>query len=210
MSDCIGGTNGDVLAIQINDRIEITPEFLYYVISSEKFFLYDVQNSRGAKMSRGDKDVVMKYKLPVPPLEVQCEIVHILDSFTLFTAELTAWKKQYEFYRDKVLSHDGIYPMKPLAELGKWSGGKMPSMSEKSFWDQDTIPWISSKDMKSSTLEDTQDHITEKAVKEASMTVYPANSIAVVTRSGILKHTFPVAYVPFETVVVKLFCNTKG
>ena len=55
--------------------------------------------------------------------------------------------------------------------------------------------------MKSSTLEDTQDHITEKAVKEASMTVYPANSIAVVTRSGILKHTFPVAYVPFETTI---------
>ena len=205
LSDCIGGTNGDVLAIQINDRTEITPEFLYYVISSEKFFLYDVQNSRGVKMPRGDKDVVMKYKLPVPPLEVQCEIVHILDSFTLLTAELTAEltarKKQYEFYRDKVLSHDGIYPMKPLAELGKWSGGKTPSMSEKSFWDQGTIPWISSKDMKSSTLEDTQDHITEKAVKEASMTVYPANSIAVVTRSGILKHTFPVAYVPFETTI---------
>lgn len=33
------------------------------------------------------------------------------------------------------------------------------------------------------------------------MTVYPANSIAVVTRSGILKHTFPVAYVPFETTI---------
>ena len=91
--------------------------------------------------------------------------------------------------------------MKPLAELGKWSGGKTPSMSDKSFWDNGTIPWISSKDMKSSTLVDTQDHITEKAVKEASMTVYPANSIAVVTRSGILKHTFPVAYVPFETTI---------
>ena len=154
------------------------------------------------KLTGGDFKAL---KIAVPPLEVQREIVHILDSFTLLTAELiaelTARKKQYEFYRDKVLSHDGIYPMKPLAELGKWSGGKTPSMSEKSFWDQGTIPWISSKDMKSSILEDTQDHITEKAVKEASMTVYPANSIAVVTRSGILKHTFPVAYVPFETTI---------
>ena len=55
--------------------------------------------------------------------------------------------------------------------------------------------------MKSSTLSDTQDHITEWAVKDASMTVYPQNSIAIVTRSGILKHTFPVAYIPFETTV---------
>ena len=158
------------------------------------------------KLTGGDFKAL---KIPVPPLEVQREIVHILDSFTLLTAELTAElaaeltarKKQYEFYRDKLLSHNGIYPMKPLAELGKWSGGKTPSMSEKSFWEQGTIPWISSKDMKTSTLEDTQDHITEKAVKEAPMTVYPVNSIAVVTRSGILKHTFPVAYIPFETTI---------
>ena len=154
------------------------------------------------KLTGGDFKAL---EIAVPPLEVQREIVHILDSFTLLTAELTAEltarKKQYDFYRDKLLFHYGTYPMKPLAELGKWSGGKTPSMSEKSFWEQGTIPWISSKDMKSSTLEDTQDHITEKAVKEASMTVYPANSIAVVTRSGILKHTFPVAYVPFETTI---------
>ena len=56
LADCIGGTNGDVLAIQINDRTKITPKFLYYVMSSENFFLYDVQNSRGAKMPRGDKE----------------------------------------------------------------------------------------------------------------------------------------------------------
>ncbi|MBD5102386.1 MAG: restriction endonuclease subunit S, partial [Subdoligranulum sp.] len=47
----------------------------------------------------------------------------------------------------------------------------------------------------------TQDHITETAVTNASMTVYPKDSIAIVTRSGILKHTFPVAFVPFNTTV---------
>ena len=183
-----------------HDESNILNTFLRYCYELKPWNI-----SSGGTIARLYNDNILKAKVPVPPLEVQREIVHILDSFTLLTAELTAEltarKKQYEFYRDKVLSHDGIYPMKPLAELGKWSGGKTPSMSEKSFWDQGTIPWISSKDMKSSTLEDTQDHITEKAVKEASMIVYPANSIAVVTRSGILKHTFPVAYVPFETTI---------
>jgi type I restriction enzyme S subunit len=91
--------------------------------------------------------------------------------------------------------------MVSISELGKWSGGKTPSMSEKDYWTDGTMPWISSKDMKYSTLADTQDHITEKAVTEASMTVYPPNSIAIVTRSGILKHTFPVCYVPFATTI---------
>lgn len=74
-------------------------------------------------------------------------------------------------------------------------------MDNSDYWEDGTMPWITSKDMKVSTLEDTEDHITTKAIKEASMTVYPSNGIAVVTRSGILKHTLPVAYVPFETTV---------
>ncbi|HAQ91217.1 MAG TPA: restriction endonuclease subunit S, partial [Coprococcus sp.] len=90
LSDCIGGTNADVLVVQIKNQAEIIPEFLYYVLSSDQFFSYDVQNSHGAKMPRGSKDAVMKYRFPVPPLEVQREIVRILDYFTLLTAELTA------------------------------------------------------------------------------------------------------------------------
>ena len=42
--------------------------------------------------------------IPVPPLEVQREIVRILDTFTELTAELTARQKQYEYYRDMLLS----------------------------------------------------------------------------------------------------------
>ena len=127
LSDCAGGTNGDVLAIQINDRTQITPEFLYYVMSSDKFFLYDVQNSKGAKMPRGDKEAVMKYNLPVPPLEVQREIVRVLDSFTFLTAELTAEltarKKQYEFYRNRLLTFDNSIKMVSLADIADISTG---------------------------------------------------------------------------------------
>ena len=205
---CLAWLGNENVAVSCHSAIishNQNPKYLVYYFHSQMFFAQKRKLAHGTKVIEVTPDTLKSIRLPIPPLEIQCEIVHILDSFTLLTAELTAEltarKKQYEFYRDKVLSHDGIYPMKPLAELGKWSGGKTPSMSEKSFWNQGTIPWISSKDMKSSTLEDTQDHITEKAVKEAPMTVYPANSIAVVTRSGILKHTFPVAYVPFETTI---------
>ena len=196
---CLAG--GDIVVLKHKED----PKYISYALSTVDAQRQKSSGKVKSKVVHSSVPSIKAIKLPVPPLEVQREIVHILDSFTLLTAELTAEltarKKQYEFYRDKLLSHNGIYPMKPLAELGKWSGGKTPSMSEKSFWEQGTIPWVSSKDMKSSTLEDTQDHITEKAVKEASMTVYPANSIAVVTRSGILKHTFPVAYIPFETTI---------
>lgn len=162
------------------------------------------------------------FKFPVPPLPVQREIVRILDNFTELTeglnrelaAELTARKQQYAYYRDKLLDrpHDSTKII-TIGELGSWSGGKTPSMDNSDYWENGTTPWITSKDMKVSTLEDTEDHITEKAISEASMTVYPPNGVAVVTRSGILKHTLPVAFVPFATTVnqdIKMLVAGEG
>ncbi|RHQ55885.1 restriction endonuclease subunit S, partial [Firmicutes bacterium AF25-13AC] len=200
---------------------DISSKYLYHVLLRLQPKIKS--RVRKASIPRISRDSIAQLKIPVPPLEVQREIVRVLDSFTLLTAELTAEltarKKQYEFYRNKLLSFDtrdsenSEFAWKTLGQLGKWSGGKTPSMAENSYWEGGTIPWISSKDMKSSTLLDTEDHITEKAIREISMTVYPRNSIAVVTRSGILKHTFPVAYVPFETTInqdIKMLVVDEG
>ena len=60
-------------------------------------------------------NVMARITIPVPPIPVQEEIVRILDSFTELTAELTARKKQYEYYRDKLLAP---YQNIPMIELG--------------------------------------------------------------------------------------------
>ena len=106
-----GGTNGDVLDIRVNGYSVLYPRYLYYVLSSDKFFNYDMQNAKGAKMPRGSKDAVMNYPIPVPPLEEQERIVSILDRFDKLCndiseglpAEIEARQKQYEYYRDKLL-----------------------------------------------------------------------------------------------------------
>ena len=187
-----------------------TVKYLYYVLKSNIQLFRDAASGMGS-LPQISLKVTENFKFPLPPLPVQEEIVRILDSFTSLTAELQAElqarQKQYEYYRDQLLMFDvhgegtSEVQWKTLGELGKWSGGKTPSMAKSIFWDNGKIPWISSKDMKASTLSDTQDHITDVAVKDASMTIFPKNSIAIVTRSGILKHTFPVAYIPFETTI---------
>ena len=126
LATCSGGTNGDVLTIHPNNLEEINSKFLYYVLSSDTFFLYDTQNAKGAKMPRGNKSAVLRYCVPVPPLPVQREIVRILDSFTELTAELTAEltteltarKKQYEYYRDKLLIHSKETTCMTLGDIG--------------------------------------------------------------------------------------------
>ena len=184
LADCMGGTNGDVLVIQINDCTQIIPEFLYHVMSSEKFFLYDVQNSKGAKMPRGDKKAVMKYKIPLPHLEVQREIVHILDSFTLLTAELTAEltarKKQYDFYRDKLLTFGNDIPILPLKDVVKKScSGATPAKGNAEYYDGGAIPWIRTQDVRFNEITEVDSFITEKAVEETAAKWIPENCVIV-------------------------------
>lgn len=58
------------------------------------------------------KPMIEKFEIPLPPIEVQTEIVRILDKFTSLEAELEAEldcrKQQYEYYRDKLLSFDNV------------------------------------------------------------------------------------------------------
>ena len=112
MADRKGGTNGDVLCIRIFDKDIITPHYLYCVLSSDEFFNYDNSHSKGGKMPRGDKKAVLEYTFPIPPLSEQQRIVDILDRFEALTtdlqsglpAEIEARRKQYEYYREKLLT----------------------------------------------------------------------------------------------------------
>lgn len=138
LADCNGGTNGDVLTIHINDKTIVAPRFLYYILSSEKFFFYDIQNSKGAKMPRGDKAAVMRYSCPVPPLEVQAEIVRILDKFTELTTELTTElanrKKQYEYYKDMLLKTDAShYMLEEICDIVDYRGKTPKKVDEGIF-----------------------------------------------------------------------------
>lgn len=79
-----------------------------------------------------------------------------------------------------------------LQELGEWKTGSTPRRSTDEYWGGDIL-WVSPKDMKTDRIEDTQDRMTEKALEETNSKLIPPGSIVVVTRSGILEHSFPVA-----------------
>ena len=76
--------------------------FLYHVLVGQETFIKG--KVRKASIPRLSRNVVGKMVIPVPPLEIQNEIVKLLDNFTELTAELTLRKKQYNFYRDSLLN----------------------------------------------------------------------------------------------------------
>ena len=72
-------------------------------------------------------------------------------------------------------------------------GGGTPSKSHPEYYENGDIPWVSSKDMKTDVLYDSQIRINQLGVDNSTAKMVPINSVIMVIRSGILKHTLPVA-----------------
>ena len=85
-----------------------------------------------------------------------------------------------------------------LRELVHVSGGKTPSKSNSLYWNVDIV-WISSKDMKSSRISGSELKITNLALNE--MTLYHPGTLLLVARSGILKHSLPLAILEVDATI---------
>lgn len=130
---------GDILVLSHKQN----PSFLTYYLNSKIFERFKMDCVNGTTIMHLSPSKLAKTKIPIPPLQAQREIVRILDAFTLLTAELTAEltarQKQYEYYRDKLLSFDeldkngGGYELKMLGEVGKLIRGN--GLQKKDFTD---------------------------------------------------------------------------
>lgn len=107
------------LKVLVPKNNNLISKYLYYYLSTVTFV---VKSSSVPNMNANE---VKKLEIPLPPLEVQNEIVRILDTFTSHTAELQAElqarKEQYEYYRNKLLTfneNDERVKWMTLGEIG--------------------------------------------------------------------------------------------
>ena len=86
------------------------PKYLSYYLQTPHFFAEKKKHATGTKVIDVSAKSLAKIRIPVPPLEVQREIVKVLDTFTQLEAELEAElearRRQYQHYRDTLLSFD--------------------------------------------------------------------------------------------------------
>ncbi|UOS53104.1 restriction endonuclease subunit S [Helicobacter pylori] len=76
--------------------------YLYYVLTNMQNYLYSISNRSAIPYSISSNNI-MQITIPIPPLEIQQEIVKILDAFTELNTELKARKKQYQYYQNMLL-----------------------------------------------------------------------------------------------------------
>ncbi len=105
---CLAG--GDIVVLKHNQD----PKYLSYVLATTDARQQKSKGKVKSKVVHSSVPAIREIKVPIPPIEIQREIVRILDDYTenivelqnQLTAEITARQKQYEFYRDKLLTFD--------------------------------------------------------------------------------------------------------
>ncbi|MFN8673478.1 MAG: restriction endonuclease subunit S [Candidatus Sericytochromatia bacterium] len=129
--------NQRIGGIRVKDNKILFPNFLnVYLNRTSQLIKYD----DGVNQTNLRKDQILEVKIPIPPIDVQKKIVQILDLYTNhkselienLTAELSARKKQYNYYREKLLTfEEGKADFKPLGEVGELIRGN--GLQKKDF-----------------------------------------------------------------------------
>lgn len=214
-------TNNTLLAssewIVVRNRL-LNPDYLVWYFKSPYFrecMLSNVSGVGGSLM-RAKPKAVMEYPVPLAPLSEQKRIVNRIESLfakldeakekiqqvldgaemrkaailhKAFTGELTkTWRKENGISEDS-------WEVKKLSDCGNWYGGGTPSKTHPEYWEKGNILWITSKDMKSDYIEDSQQHINSYGVENSSAKYIEEHALICVMRSGILRHSFPVAVI---------------
>ncbi len=185
-------------------RGDILPSYLAHLLRSRGDAILRAARKTGGSVASIETTRLFEFRVPVPPLEVQREIVRILDTFTALEAELEAElearRRQYDHYSMRLIS---AIPGRRahLRELGRWLGGVTPSKSDPRFWDGGEIPWLASMDVSNQSSTEIRGRVTRAALAETSLRLVPAPSVAVVMRSNILRRRLPVGLVAIPTTI---------
>ena len=209
----VPATTNQACACAVCNQSLLYMYLFYYCISQKNVF---IEKGKGGAQANISQIILKQHPIPLPPLSEQQRIVErieelfakldeakerlqeVADSFAVrkaailhkaFTGELT---KQWR--RENGVS-DESWEERKLGEVGSWLGGGTPSTSREEYWENGNILWITSKDMKSTVIEDTLMKVNEIGVKNSSANYIEKPALLVVMRSGILRRTFPVAMV---------------
>jgi len=163
--------------------------FLSYYFRTEEFSRKKQRYSRGTKVIELSAVNLAKILIPVPPLEVQCEIVRILDQFTTLEAELEAElearRAQYEYYRNQLLSYDALASRGPVewVKLGEVASkiitGVTPKAADPKYYQDATNPWIRTQDVNFCRINEASAFVTDQAVAELPLKWVSPHSVVV-------------------------------
>lgn len=191
-------TNQAIVGLQLKENQKVYLKYIYYYLKSQTNIIKHL--GRGVAQNNINLSVVKNMIIPIVSLEKQSNIIATLSKLEkikknriIISNYLDGLIKSrfVELFGDPVLNEKGWNLTSLESVCQSIYGGGTPSKKIKEYY-MGTIPWVTSKDMKSDIIVDSIEHITQVAIDNSSTKIIPPESVLIVIRSGILKHTLPV------------------
>ena len=194
--------------IPARPRFPFGTGYLGHYLNSDAYHRQLLPLMQGIKVISVSKAALQDTQVRFPGLSEQSAIGAALNEIdSLITLHQRKYDKLVIFKKsmlEKMFPKDGEsvpeirfagftdpWEQRKLSEVATFGGGHTPPMADPDNYEDGYVLWVTSQDVKSNYLDRTTTQITEKGAKE--LTLYPAGSLVMVTRSGILRHTLPVA-----------------
>lgn len=164
----------------INNNTVITKYLYYYLKKIEKSIMTNMVMRGGIPAI--NKSDFEKLTIPLPHIKVQEEIVKILDSFTnlidALNEELSLRQKQFEYYREKLLTFDESNYVNISSICKRIVSGGTPKTTIDRYY-QGNIPWLRTEEVDFCYVYETKKHITEEAIANSSTKMIPVNCVII-------------------------------
>lgn len=178
----------------------VDPLYLGYFFKRKEFRAYISNVVEGANINNLKKEHIDELDIPLPPLPVQKQIAAVLEKADTLRGQCQQMEQELnalaqsvflELFGDPV-SNPNKWVTKKLKDIVSIQSGATPSKANDDFW-KGNFPWVSPKDMKSTYISNSIDHISESVFKETNLKRISRDTILIVVRGMILVHTVPLA-----------------
>lgn len=174
-------TNEAIMAFYPTNGIEVNPSFLAYALSALKW-----KGNRAVKGITINKKTISEKSFLLPALVEQESIAmeldmlqEVIDGYKAQISDLDALAQSIflDTFGDPITNPKGweVNTLKNLADIGT---GSTPSRNNTEYYDG-TIPWVKSTEVRNVFIFETQEHITEDAIRNSNCSIYPINTILI-------------------------------
>jgi len=157
------------------DKSKILPDFIFYLTKSEYYWDWIKIQSKTGTLTNINAKQFSSLKIPLPPLEIQEQIV----------AELENYQKIIDGAKQVVENYKPTFKIDPdwetaiIGDVFNTSSGGTPLRSKKEYYEQGTIPWVNSGEVKQGYIKVARNYINELGLKNSSAKMFPKNTVLV-------------------------------
>ena len=211
--DFDGVTSGDSIVLRVKTDLSSlglssasVQKYLPFVLNTEEFWNYAEKYSDGTMSKRLSPKTLLQYELEIPEnIDEKNELLWAaFEAKESYRAMIRATdemvKSQFIEMFGTPDNHPVEYAVKNLGDLSECYAGATPSTKVREYWDNGTIPWMSSGEVHMGHVTETESKITESGYKHASTKMVPVHSVVIaLAGQGKTRGTVAITEIPLCT-----------